>query len=68
MRDATTVIGKEIDYMDKTWTINEFYYVPNYPDIYVELYDGNIRMNVRLSKIEDLITTPYSSTQLQEHQ
>lgn len=68
MRDALKIIGKEIDYKGKTWTINEFYYVPNNPDIYVELYDGNIRMNIRLSKIENLITTSYSSTQLQEHQ
>ena len=66
MRDAYKVIGKEIDYMDKTWTINEFYYIPNYPDIYVELYDGNLRMNVMLNKIIDLIINPCFSEQLQE--
>jgi hypothetical protein len=68
MRDAFKVIGKEIDYRGKTWKINEFYYVPNNPDIYVELYDGNVWMNVRLDIIKDLITTPYFSEQLQERQ
>jgi|LakMenE01Jun11ns_1017448.scaffolds.fasta_scaffold9897357_5 hypothetical protein len=68
MRDAFKVIGKEIDYKGKTWKINEFYYVPNNPDIYVELFNGSYRMNVRLEVIKDLITTPYSLEQLQEHQ
>ncbi len=68
MRDAFKVIGKEIDYKGKTWKINEFYYVPNNPDIYVELYNGDYRMNVRLESIKDLITTPYSLEQIQEHQ
>lgn len=68
MRDAFKVIGKKIDYKGKTWKINEFYYVPNNPDIYVELYDGSVWMNVRLDNIKDLITTPYFSEQLQEHQ
>jgi hypothetical protein len=68
MRDAFKVIGKQIDYMNNTWTINDFYYVPTNPDIYVELYNGSYRMNVRLDVIKDLITTPYSLEQLQEHQ
>jgi hypothetical protein len=68
MRDAFKVIGKQIDYMNNTWTINDFYYVPTNPDIYVELYNGDYRMNVRLEAIKDLITTPYSLERLQEHQ
>jgi hypothetical protein len=60
MRDALKVIGKVIDYMDDTWTVNEFYYVPNNPNIYVELYNGKVRMNVRLDSVKDLIITPYS--------
>jgi hypothetical protein len=68
MRDAFKVIGKQINYMNKTWTINDFYYVPTNPDIYVELYNGDYRMNVRLESIKDLITTPYSLERLQEHQ
>jgi hypothetical protein len=68
MRDAFKVIGKEIEYMDKTWTINDFYYVPTNPDIYVELFNGGYKMNVKLDVIKDLITTPYSLEQIQEHQ
>lgn len=68
MRDAIKVIGKVIDYMDDTWIINEFYYVPSNPNLYVELYNGKVRMNVRLDSIKDLITMPYSSERLQEHQ
>ena len=43
MRDAFKVIGKQIDYMDKTWVINDFYYVPTNPDIYVELFNGGYK-------------------------
>jgi hypothetical protein len=68
MRDAFKVIGKQIDYMDKTWVINDFYYVPTNPDIYVELFNGSYKMNVKLDVIKDLITTPYSLEQIQEHQ
>ena len=65
MRDAFRIIGKEINYMNRTWKINDFYYVPNNPNIYVELYNGNIRMNVMLDTIKDLIITPCSSELLQ---
>ena len=65
MRDAFRIIGKEINYMNRTWKINDFYYVPNNPNIYVELYNGNIRMNVMLDAIKDLIITPCSSESLQ---
>jgi hypothetical protein len=55
MRDAITIKGKEIEYGDKTWIVNEFYYVPTNPNIYVELYDGSVRMNVMLDDIKSLI-------------
>ena len=55
MRDGVTIKGKEIIYESKTWIINEFYYVPNNPNIYVELYDGSKRMNVMLDDIKSLI-------------
>jgi hypothetical protein len=56
MRDALIIKGKEIKYMNKTWIINEFYYVPNNSNIFVELYDGISRMNVMLKDISELIT------------
>jgi hypothetical protein len=55
MRDGVAIKGKEIEYTNKTWIINEFYYVPNNPNIYVELYDGSVRMNVMLDDIKSLI-------------
>jgi hypothetical protein len=55
MRDGVTIKGKEIEYRNKIWTITEFYYVPKMPKIYVELYDGNVRMNVELDDIKSLI-------------
>ena len=41
--------------MDTNWVITELYYVPNNPNIYVELFDGKSRMNVVLDSIRDLI-------------
>jgi hypothetical protein len=55
MRDGITIKGKEIEYENKTWIVNEFYYVPTNPNIYVELYDGSVRMNVMLDDIKSLI-------------
>jgi hypothetical protein len=55
MRDAIVIKGKEIEYRNKIWIINEFYYVPTNPNIFVELYDGSIRMNVMLDDIKSLI-------------
>jgi len=55
MKDGVTIKGKKIDYRNKIWTITEFYYVPKMPKIYVELYDGNVRMNVELDDIKSLI-------------
>jgi hypothetical protein len=55
MRDAFPITGKKITFNDKVWTIKEFYYVPNNPNLYVELYDGKSRMNVIMDSIMDLI-------------
>ena len=57
MRDAHLIRGKEIEYQGKTWIINEFLYVPSNPDVYVELYDGRVRLNVKLGDITKIITT-----------
>lgn len=56
MRDAYLIRGKEIEYQGKTWIINEFFYIPSNPDVYVELYDGRVRLNVRLDDIKKIIT------------
>jgi hypothetical protein len=56
MRDAYLIRGKEIEYQGKTWIINEFFCIPSNPDVYVELYDGRVRMNVKLDDIKKIIT------------
>ena len=56
MRDAYLIRGKEIEDQGKTWIINEFFYIPSNPDVYVELYDGRVRLNVRLDDIKKIIT------------
>ncbi len=56
MRDAFIVKGKEIFYMEKTWIITEFYYVPSNPNVYVQLTNGSVNMNVMLKEISELIT------------
>ena len=56
MRDAITIKGKEIDYLNRLWVINEFYYVPNNPNIYIELLSNGMRLNVNLEDIKPLIT------------
>ena len=56
MRDAITIKGKEIDYLNRLWVINEFYYVPNNPNIYIELLSNGMRLNVNLEDIKSLIT------------
>jgi hypothetical protein len=55
MRDAFVIKSKKINYMGTNWVITELYYVPNNPNLYVELYDGKSRMNVELESIKDLI-------------
>jgi hypothetical protein len=55
MRDAFPITGKKITFNDKVWTIKEFYYVPNNPNIYVALFDGSVTMNVLLESIKNLI-------------
>lgn len=55
MRDAFTIIGLEINYYNQTWVIEDFYYVPNNPNLYVKLSDGKKNMNVLLNEITNLI-------------
>jgi len=55
MRDGTPIVGKEITYNEKLWTINQFYMVPNNPELYVELYDGWNRLNVTWSNIKPVL-------------
>ena len=55
MRDAFVIRGLEINYYNQTWVIEDFYYVPNNPNLYVKLSDGKKNMNVLLKEIKELI-------------
>ena len=55
MRDAYIIKGKEITYKGETWVINEFFYVPNNPTMFIELYNKKVRLNVRWDDIKDLV-------------
>lgn len=55
MRDAFVIRGLEINYYNQTWVIEDFYYIPNNPNLYVKLTDGKKNMNVLLKEIKELI-------------
>ena len=55
MRDAFIIRGTEINYYNQSWVIEDFYYVPNNPNLYVKLSDGKKNMNVLLNEITNLI-------------
>lgn len=58
MRDAFKIKGEKIIFQDKIWEIGEVHYVPNNPNLYVELKDNGLNMNVRLNEIiEPLVST-----------
>ena len=55
MRDAYSLIGKEVYYKEKTWTVKDFYYVPNNENIFVGLTSGGITLNVFLDDVMSLL-------------
>ena len=55
MRDAFILKGTPIVYNKKKWVVGETYYLPGNPDLYVELKDGGVSMNVRLKDIISLL-------------
>ena len=55
MRDAFNIKGEQVKFMDKVWTIGEVMFVPNNPNLYVELKSDGVTMNTLLKDITDLI-------------
>lgn len=55
MRDAFNIKGEQVKFMDKVWTIGEVMFVPNNPNLYVELKSNGVTMNTLLKDITDLI-------------
>ena len=55
MRDAYSIIGKEVYYKEKHWTVKDFFYVPNNKNIFVGLTSGGITLNVTLDDVMSLL-------------
>ncbi len=57
MKDGYNVLGEKITYNKSDYVIGNFYFVPNNPELYVELKKNGCSMNVRLCDIKHLITS-----------
>jgi len=55
MRDAFILKGTPIFYNKKNWIIGETYYIPGNQNLYIELKNGGVSMNVRLVDILSLL-------------
>lgn len=64
MRDAYTIKGKVITYKNKKYEIGEVYFVPDNPELYVQLKKDGTSLNVPLKEISHLIT---STEKILEH-
>lgn len=54
MRDAVALIGKHIVLEDALYVIEDFYYIPANPEIYVKLKNvkAHVWLNYELSKLK----------------
>ena len=57
MKDGYIVSGEKITYNESDYVIGNFYFVPDNPELYVELKKDGCSMNVRLCDIKHLITS-----------
>lgn len=57
MRDAYIVSGEKIIYKESEYIIGNFYFIPNNPELYVELKKNGCCLNVRLRDVIQLIIT-----------
>jgi hypothetical protein len=57
MRDAYVIHGEKILYNDVEWIVGVVYFIPGNSDLYVQLKNGMISMNVKLSEIVNLIVS-----------
>ena len=47
MRDGITLIGKKVHYKEEEWTIKDFFFIPDNPEVYVRLSNNLVSLNVR---------------------
>lgn len=57
MKDAFKVKGEKITYQERVWEVGDFFFVPDNPELYVELVGHGVFYNVRLSEITQIITS-----------
>ena len=59
MRDGITLIGKKVHYKKEEWTIKDFFFVPDNPEVYVRLSNNLVSLNVRykdlFKRLQDLV-------------
>ena len=56
MLDGFVLKGTPINYQDRDWVIGDVLFVPGNPELYVELKNGGITMNVRWVDISPIIS------------
>jgi hypothetical protein len=47
MRDGIALIGKKVHHKEEKWTIKDFFFVPDNPEVYVRLSNNLVSINVR---------------------
>lgn len=57
MRDAYVIEGETITYKKEQYEIGNVYFIPNNPELYVQLKKDGVSLNVRLDDIKHLITS-----------
>ncbi len=59
MRDGIALIGKKVHYNKEEWTIKDFFFVPDNPEVYVRLSNNLVSLNVRykdlFKRLEDSV-------------
>ena len=56
MLDGFVLKGTPINYQDRDWVIGDVLFVPGNSELYVELKNGGITMNVRWVDISPIIS------------
>ena len=56
MLDGFVLKGTPINYRDEDWVIGDVLFVPGNPQLYVELKNGGVTMNVRWVDISPTIS------------
>jgi hypothetical protein len=58
MRDAHSIKGEIITYKNENYEIGDVYFIPENPELYIQLIRHGGSLNVRLNEIIHLITSP----------